>query len=195
MKPTLVIFAKDPLPGRVKTRLAADIGAVAAAGWYRRALSSAVRRVAADPRWRTVLAVAPDRAVTSRLLPRGPLRWPQGPGDLGDRMGRALAAFGPGPVAIVGSDIPGLDRTAVAEGFALLRGADAVIGPAGDGGYWLIGLRRGGHLPRGLFGNVRWSGPHAMADTLAGLRGLRVARTRMLGDVDTVRDLPRSQIR
>ena len=196
MKPVLVIFAKDPLPGRVKTRLAAGIGPVGAAAWYRRAVTGLVRKVGRDPRWETVLAVAPDRAgLMSPLLPGGVPRWAQGAGDLGDRMGRALAAFGPGPVVIIGSDIPGVTRAAVAGAFAALRGHDAVLGPAADGGYWLIGLRRGGQVPRGLFTDVRWSGPYAMADTVAGLVGRRIAEAATLSDVDTVADLRPADIR
>ncbi len=197
MTPTLMIFAKVPMPGRVKTRLAADIGPVAAAGWSRRTLAGLVRRVGFDPRWRTVLAVAPDIAgMVSPLLPPGIPRWPQGTGDIGARMARALQRMPPGPVMIVGSDIPAINTREIARGFEVLRGHDAVLGPAEDGGFWLIGLRRGGRpLPADLFRGVRWSGPDALSDTLRGLHGLRVGFAQRLADVDRATDLPIGKIR
>ncbi len=90
----------------------------------------------------------------------------------------------PGPAIIVGSDIPGITASEIAKAFQRLRGADAVLGPATDGGYWLVGLRRG---PRLLapFRGVRWSSPHALADTLANLEGRKVATVATLSDVDT----------
>jgi glycosyltransferase A (GT-A) superfamily protein (DUF2064 family) len=103
-------------------------------------------------------------------------------------MQRIFDRAGPGPVVIVGTDVPDIARAHVAAAFRLLGGHAAVLGPATDGGYWLIGLRRRPRVPR-PFGAVRWSGPHALADTLANLRGLPVARVATLADVDTPADL------
>ncbi|MEM1163199.1 MAG: TIGR04282 family arsenosugar biosynthesis glycosyltransferase [Pseudomonadota bacterium] len=190
MRPTLVIFVKEPRAGRVKTRLGRDIGMTSAAWWFRHQVSRLLRQVGDDPRWRTVLAVSPDTAVLSRAWPAHLPRWPQGRGDLGDRMGRAFRQMPPGPVIIVGADIPGITRGRIADSFAALRSNDAVLGPAPDGGYWLIGLRRGGcPIPRKLFDGVRWSTEHAMADTVATMAGLKIARTITLADVDTRADL------
>lgn len=190
MKGTLILFAKVPRPGRVKTRLARDIGPVAATWWYRHQLARLVRRVGCDRRWRTILAVSPDHeGLASPLLPPGPPRLPQGPGDLGARMARALNAE-PGPVVVVGSDIPGVTPARIAGAFDVLRGHDAVLGPARDGGFWLIGIARGGRpLPPGLFGGVRWSSPAAMTETLATLCPLTVGFAATLHDVDTADDL------
>ncbi|VAW09999.1 FIG01023433: hypothetical protein [hydrothermal vent metagenome] len=181
-------MAKMPVMGRVKTRLAADIGAVAATGFYRRELSAVLRRLARDRRWRTWVAVAPDTAVGQPFWPRDVEQFAQGPGDLGQRMGRVLRALPPGPAIVVGSDIPALSASHVAEGFALLGSHDAVFGPATDGGYYLVGLKR---LPKPLdpFADIRWSGPHALADTLANLAGRRVAFVATLADIDTGEDL------
>ena len=192
MQRTLIIFVKEPRPGRVKTRLGRGIGMTAAAWWFRHQSIRLIRRLGRDRRWRTVLAVSPDRdGLASRVWPAHLPRWPQGPGDLGGRMGRALRAMPPGPVMIVGADVPGLDAGHVARGFGLLGRFDAVLGPAPDGGYWMIGLRRGGQaVPAGLFRRVRWSSPHAMADTVASLKPLRVGFASVLGDVDEARDLP-----
>lgn len=181
---------KEPRPGRVKTRLARDIGATTAAWWFRHQVRALLRRLA-DPRWELILAVAPDRAgLASRAIPGGFPRLPQGPGDLGARMGRLLRCAPPGPVLIVGADIPGLGRGEIADAFAALGHADAVMGPADDGGFWLIGMRRTRPVPPGLFAGVRWSTGHARADTEATLGGLRLAHLRTLADVDTAADLP-----
>lgn len=181
----LVVMAKAPRLGQVKRRLAADIGAVAALGFYRRTLRRLLRRLSRDGRWRCWLYVTPDRSTREgRLWPAGIPRRPQGAGDLGARMRRPLRELPPGPVVIVGSDIPGLDRGHIARAFAALGDHDVVFGPAKDGGYWLVGVRRRPHVPR-LFSGVRWSSEHALADTLAGLRGrYRVAWLEALEDVD-----------
>jgi len=198
MRPRLVIMVKEPVAGRVKTRLGRDIGMVPAAWWMRHQLTYLVRRLR-DPRWDLVLAVAPDRAVGSRMLPVGVRRVPQGAGDLGDRMGRFLGQkpkrpVPPGvehraPTLIIGADIPGITPAHIAGAFRALGSHDAVIGPAPDGGYWLIGmgLRT---PPATLFQNVRWSTEHALADTLSTLPGWKIAQIDTLRDVDTAADLP-----
>lgn len=188
MRKTLIVMVKEPRPGRVKTRLGKGIGMVGAAWWYRHQVARLVRRLE-DPRWRLVLAVAPDQvAMTSRVWPAHLVRVPQGAGDLGDRMGRLLRGFGRGRVCLIGSDIPGILPRHIAEAFAALGSHDAVVGPAVDGGYWLVGLAGRG-APRALFGNVRWSSPHALEDTLRSMKGLRVAQATTLRDVDEVGDL------
>lgn len=94
------------------------------------------------------------------------------------------------PVCLIGADIPGITRAHIARAFAALGGHDAVFGPADDGGYWLVGAKHPARLPHGLFGNVRWSTEHALADTLRTLPGWRIALTDTLRDVDTGADLP-----
>jgi len=188
MRRTLVVMVKAPRPGRVKTRLARDIGPVAAAWWYRHACRRLFRRLA-DPRWALVLAVSPDAAAQSRVWPPGLARLGQGRGDLGARMTRLLAAFAPGPVVLVGSDIPGLGPAHVARAFAALGRAEAVLGPATDGGFWLIGARGRVALRRGLLDGVRWSTPCALADTRAALGDVRVALADVLADVDVAADI------
>ncbi len=181
----LVIFAKAPRLGRVKTRLARDIGAVAAWSFYRHGLDTLARRLAADRRWRCWLAVSPDTALwTGQRWPVGCDLISQGDGDLGQRMARVAAVLPPGPVVIVGADVPDITRDHAAAVFQALGDHDAVFGPAPDGGYWLVGLRR---RPRFVdpFRGVRWSSPHALADT----RGncpvhWRVAELETLEDVD-----------
>ena len=181
----LIIFAKSPRLGTVKSRLARDIGWVAATGFYRRTLRDTVRKLSRDARWRTYLAVAPDRDVWNHgLWPGGIPRITQGSGDLGDRMARLAAAPPPGPVVIVGTDIPTLNADHVARAFTALGDHDMAFGPASDGGYYLVGFRRRPAMPD-AFSNVRWSTPHALADTLVALPpGTTVAMGDVLSDVD-----------
>ncbi|GIU66951.1 TIGR04282 family arsenosugar biosynthesis glycosyltransferase [Candidatus Phycosocius spiralis] len=182
----VIIFAKSPRMGISKTRLARDIGLVAA--WrVKRYLDAYTCQVARDPRWTCLLAVAPDCDVEAAY----PGAWPaelarikQGKGDLGERMTRALQRYSRGPVCIIGSDLPDLRVQDLAAAFKALRRNDAVFGPAQDGGFWLIGLS-----PRAArrfhCGPVRWSSRHALADILSGLPAhWRVAFLRELDDVD-----------
>jgi hypothetical protein len=181
----LVVFVKAPRLGQVKSRLAAGIGAVAALRFYRGTTAQVLRRLGRDPRWRTVIAVTPSRALRERFWERRLPRLDQGPGDLGRRMARVFRSLPPGPVVLVGSDIPELAVRHVASAFRALGSRDAVFGPARDGGYWLVGLRRAPRVPAGLFAGVRWSSTHALADTQASLpRGFAVAHLETLEDVD-----------
>ncbi len=181
----LVVFAKAPRLGTVKSRLAADIGTVAAWTFYRRTLAAVLRRLAGTATWHCWLAATPDRAAAKPgLWPRGWTVIPQGPGDLGTRMGRVMHDLPPGPVVIVGTDIPEIRPDHILRAFVALGRHDAVFGPAGDGGYWLVGLRRHPRVPD-VFRNVRWSTEHALADTLANLGpGQTTAMLEELEDVD-----------
>lgn len=185
MKDTVIVFARAPRLGQVKRRLARDVGDRAALRFYTRTLMRLLWSLSHDRRFRTVVATTPDFAWLS--LPPGVGRIRQGHGDLGDRMHRACARFRRGRVAIVGSDIPDLVADDVARAFRALGWADGVFGPAADGGYWLVGL--GPRRPAHPFASVRWSGPHALRDTLANFTGRRVAHLRVLRDVDTAKDL------
>lgn len=183
----LVVFARAPALGRVKSRLARGIGMTAALAFYRRSLATVLRRVARDRRWRTVLAVTPDRSARAgRVWPMRVPRLTQGAGDLGARMRHAFRTAPKGKVVIVGADIPEIDAAHVARAFAALGGAEVVLGPARDGGYWLIGAK-GAARHADLFARVRWSTRHALADTRANLDGRRVALLDRLDDIDDSR--------
>ena len=180
--------------GLAKTRLARGIGKVAA--WRtKRRLDAFTCRIARSNKWETLLAVAPEKDLSARF----PSVWPsdlsrvgQGQGDLGERMARALIRFGRAPVCIIGSDLPDLRRADLAAAFQALKRADVVLGPATDGGYWLIGMapraaRRARLTP------VRWSSAQTLSDTLACLPAAwRVLFLRELEDVDDVASLKRS---
>jgi rSAM/selenodomain-associated transferase 1 len=184
MRGTLFIFLKAPIAGRVKTRLARTIGAPRAAALFRVMSANTIARASAGP-WRTVLAVDPltDFSGWPHLWPRRFDRLAQARGDLGVRMAAAFDAAPPGPVVIIGADAPGVRADLIGAAFAALGRHDAVFGPADDGGYWLIGLARRRAAPN-LFGQVRWSSEHALADTLGAL-----PTTSSVGFVDRLRDL------
>ncbi len=184
---TLIVMVKEPRPGRVKTRLGRDIGMIRAAWWYRHQCTRLLRRLR-DPRWDIVLAVSPDReGLASRIWPHGLARIPQGRGDLGARMALALSRTS-GPSVLIGSDIPGITRVDIDVAFRSLGPGASVIGPARDGGYWLVGLKHPRRSPRSLFRNVRWSTEHALEDTLSGLPE-PVWSAGWQSDVDTADDL------
>lgn len=181
----LILFVKAPRLGTVKRRLGREIGQVEAWSFYRRNVAATLARLGHDPRWTTRIAVSPDGARgLSRALPaaRGLSVTDQGPGDLGARMARAMMEPPPGPVVLIGGDIPGIRPSVIARAFALLGRADLVLGPAVDGGFWLVGSRRRAGLAR-LFAGARWSSPHALADVLRNACGT-VALVEEREDVD-----------
>ena len=181
----VIVFAKAPRLGQVKSRLAAGIGALAALRFHRETTQRVVGLLSRDGRWRTTLAITPHTPRHGRFWNPELPRLDQGSGDLGRRMARAFRAPERGPTIIVGSDIPDLTARHIWAAFRALGDADAVFGPARDGGYWLIGLKRSRPLPAGLFAGVRWSSPHALADTRATLpRSYRVELLEMLDDID-----------
>lgn len=196
-KPRLVVMVKEPRPGRVKTRLGAGtgltagIGLTASAWWFRHQSARLLRRIE-SPRWQTWLAVSPDReGLNSRIWPAHLSRIAQGNGGLGERMARIFRMTGSGPVVIIGADIPGIFQHHIASAFAALGNHDAVFGPASDGGYWLIGLKRARPQPISLFNGVRWSTNHALSDTLGTIPDLTFSLIATLDDVDTSADLMR----
>jgi hypothetical protein len=177
----LAVFVKAPRLGAVKRRLGQGLGAVEATRVYRAMTAALLRRLGADRRWHTSLWITPDRAKSR--WPAGVRRYAQGAGDLGSRMMRPFRRWPRALVLVVGSDVPELAPRHIADAFARLSGHDAVFGPAADGGYWLLGLR-GAANRRAPFRGVRWSTPHALGDSLAALKGRRVALAGRLHDID-----------
>jgi rSAM/selenodomain-associated transferase 1 len=184
MRDTAIIFARAPRLGTVKQRLARGIGARAALRFHRFTLFRLLRGLAANRRFRTVVALSPDRARLA--LPVRVARIGQGRGDLGRRMNHVFRRFPRRRAAIVGCDIPAAGVADLAAAFRALGRADAVFGPAEDGGYWLVAM--GPRRPAAPFADVRWSSSNALADTLANFAGRRVALLRRLADVDTEAD-------
>jgi rSAM/selenodomain-associated transferase 1 len=190
----LIVFARAPQYGAVKTRLAAEIGAGAAWRAYQAMTATTLARLAPSPYWSTQLAVTPVAfAARGRFWPKAIMRSTQATGDLGHRMAMALAgAVCHGPTIIVGSDIPAITAIHIRAAFESLARHDVVFGPATDGGYWLVGVRQG--LPeaglRHLFDTVRWSSGDALVDTVRNVPSTwRIGYTPTLRDVDTAADL------
>lgn len=178
------------MAGRSKTRLAKETGVVQATAFARHAGMAVMRRLSRDPRWQSLLAVTPDTALKLPIWPAALGRLAQGRGDLGQRMQRLFSRLPPGPVLLVGTDIPRITACHIAQAFRLLGNSDAVLGPAGDGGYWLVGLRRRPHLLK-PFAKVRFSGPHALTDTVANIAPWTVGVAATLHDVDDALSLRR----
>jgi rSAM/selenodomain-associated transferase 1 len=187
MKAALGIFAKEPVAGRVKTRLSPPLSPAEAAGFYRSCLEetvAAMRGAGFDP----VLFYDGDTGYFRRAFP-GIRLLPQGEGDLGARMERALRtllAGGCEAAALIGSDTPDLPIGMVEAAFAALREAEVVIAPAADGGYVLVGERR--HVPE-LLRNIPWSTDGVLAATRQRAADLAIDY-REVGDWEDVDDLP-----
>jgi uncharacterized protein len=200
------IFAKYWTPGQVKTRLAADVGDEAAALLHRACLETLLRRFW-DLDARRVLAFTPAgraadfAALVESLHSSGgalcsALHWqlePQSSGDLGAKMDnyfKSAFATGMQRVVLIGSDSPTLPESFVVDAFDRLAENDAVLGPTGDGGYYLIGLSR--LVPR-LFDKISWSTSAVWPQTLDRLQAVLCSHhvLPLWDDVDTLADLAR----
>lgn len=189
----LLIFAKAPIPGRSKTRLAGKLGARGAARLQARLTRHTVSQALRANLAPVQLWCAPDSAhgffaACRRDFPLT-LRRQHG-ADLGQRMQHALtrALRESGSAVLIGSDCPALTPAVLGNAFAALRnGADVVLVPALDGGYVLIGVRRS--APR-LFQGVQWGSARVLAQTRRRVRqlNLRCVELPALGDVDTAAD-------
>lgn len=195
--PTLILFARAPVVGRVKTRLAARIGGAATLRLYRAFLEDASRIYGSGP-WEPVLAADPDPDDDSLavLFPPPWRREAQGGGDLGARLTegfrREFARGAPAAVA-VGSDHPALGRAPISEALARVAdGSAAAAVPAEDGGYCAIAFAAGAPFEE-AFREIPWSTPAVLARTAERLAG-RGAAFSVLGhsyDVDRAEDLDR----
>jgi hypothetical protein len=190
----ILVFVRAPEAGRVKTRLAASIGADAALRVYRRLAEHTVREAlaVAGAEVRVHFTPADAEAAVRAWLGDGPALLPQAEGDLGERMRDAFAqAFADGHrrVVIIGSDLPEMRTDLLRRAIAPLDEHEAVIGPARDGGYYLLGLT---WLVEGVFDGIAWSTPGVLAATLERLAaaGITPALLESLTDVDEVGDLP-----
>ncbi|MCA1653479.1 MAG: TIGR04282 family arsenosugar biosynthesis glycosyltransferase [Sphingomonadales bacterium] len=189
----ILIFAKAPVPGMVKTRLIPALGAEGAAGLaaemlhrtVREALESDVGAVelCADP--------APDHSDWMAQILLDLIVTAQGSGDLGERLARAARRViaGGEPVLLIGTDCPGLDRHRLAAAAVALERHDAVVHPTHDGGYALLGLAR---FDPSLFEGIAWSTSSVAAETIARVHALgwSLHLGETLRDIDVPADLP-----
>lgn len=189
----VLAFVRAPQAGRVKTRLAATLGAEGALRVYRRLAEHTVREArAVDAELRIHFTPAAQEQEVRAWLGDGPRYLAQAGGDLGARMEAAFrAAFRDGAerVVIVGSDLPDLSAALLRRAFGALDEHLAVLGPARDGGYYLLGVRM---MIPGVFDDVPWSTDAVLARTLERMRaaGVEPALLPTLADVDEAQDLP-----
>jgi rSAM/selenodomain-associated transferase 1 len=192
MRRILLIFIRNPLLGKVKTRLAHTVGDAEALRIYQFLLNE-TRQAALDCRAERWLFysdyIDPDDAWSSPDF----IKKLQSAGDLGDRMSAAFAqAFSAGAdrVLIIGSDCPEMDGTLLNKAFDLLDDADYVLGPASDGGYYLLGMKT---MHNGVFQHITWSTETVLAETAKRIaaQGKTVTYLPELRDVDTEEDWKR----
>lgn len=186
----LIIFARQPELGKVKTRLAATIGEEAALTIYKKLLAHT--RAISEP-------LACDKYIFYTGEKADGAFWPddyflcrQATVDLGGRMKTAFAQLfnkGYHRICIIGSDCFELTTAIINNAFLHLRQQDVVVGPAKDGGYYLLGISNG---PKAIFDGIEWSTARVLAQTKEklALYGYRYSLLPLLGDVDTAADLP-----
>ena len=188
MSERLIIFVKAPRPGNVKTRL--GLGGSAECETYERLVQAVLQEVTVFDAVEVRYAPADAEPEIRKWVRTGWTAAPQGEGDLGARMEAAFAgSFGSGAtrVVIIGSDCPYLTAKDIQEAWEALNASDLVLGPAEDGGYWLVGLRE--NQPK-LFTEMAWSSSDVFGETMrrAKALGLKTFLLRTLSDVDTRED-------
>jgi uncharacterized protein len=193
-KPIILLFIKAPVKGQIKSRLAASIGNDAALEIYRRFVFDTIDTVGAIAVPLRICCYPPDAVTAIRTwLGNKQACMPQLGNDLGERMERAFdRAFQEGydRAVLIGSDIPELSKAVVQEALAALDRSDAVLGPAADGGYYLIGFTAKTFLPQ-VFHNIAWSTATVHDETLDKFKrsGRQVHLLPKLHDIDTKNDL------
>ncbi len=183
--PRVALFARFPTPGEAKTRLIPAIGEAAAAALHRRLVELTLRVVRASGLPHDLRVVgAPLNAFAAWLGSDVPLV-AQGDGDLGERLARV-----PAPMLLIGADCPDLSPAHLVTAAAALDETPAVLGPAADGGYWLLGLAR--TMPH-CFAAMPWGTDAVAAQTRARLadEGVTAVELETLHDCDRPEDLPR----
>ena len=185
-EPRIIVFIKAPRPGFVKTRLATDIGDKAACKAYQRLTETVLAKLTSLPN--VEIRFTPDDAKDEikDWLRKGWGARPQGNGDLGQRMHRAFMEAD-GAAVIIGSDCPYLEPSDIETTAKALQTHDMVVGPAADGGYWLIGLTAPHPV---LFEGIHWGTDTVFAETLANAESVNLSSQllRELIDVDLVDD-------
>jgi rSAM/selenodomain-associated transferase 1 len=191
VKSVLIVFARAPQPGRVKTRLAPLLGAEGAARLHAQLVERTLRTATLAGFDEVHLCCAPEargRFFNAMKRRFGVRLTSQGRGTLGERMQRALRRHA--GAVLIGSDCPALRPADLRAAARALRTVDAVFSPAEDGGYALVGVRR---AVRALFDGVQWGSAKVMAQTRTRLRrlGWRWKELRTVWDVDRPADVAR----
>jgi uncharacterized protein len=192
-QPTIIVFAREPIPGSTKTRLGARIGARNAASLADAFTQDALAKVC-ELRLPLVIAASATSALQDNRYFRSLARRfnaaliDQEQGNLGVRMARVLTAFATSGALLVGTDTPSLPTSALRRAATLIRRNHVVLGPSLDGGYYLVGIR--GTVPD-MFRGIRWGGPRVWQQTRARLvrLGIRPALAPTWYDIDRWGDL------
>jgi rSAM/selenodomain-associated transferase 1 len=187
----VVVFAKAPLAGHVKTRLAPALGAAGAAELHRRLVRRTLRTAIGADVGSVELCCAPDARhgfFADCAAEHGVELTAQGPGDVGERMARAFDRAA--PAVLIGSDCPALESADIAAAARALDRADVALVPAEDGGYVLIALRA---PAPGVFADIAWGASDVLLRTRARIAalGMSSAELASLWDVDRPADLER----
>jgi uncharacterized protein len=195
MSPTVVLMLKAPVPGRVKTRLAAGVGADPACAIYRELVEHQMGHIPKD--WRVEVHFDPPDAAPAMIswLGKDRLYYPQCPGDLGVRLIHSLVMASPSerfPLIFLGGDCPYIDKSVLMEAVKALEAHDVVVGPARDGGYVLIGMK----APHpDMFREIDWSTDRVLTQTLERAKNLGLLLTQLpvLEDVDDLASWERAR--
>lgn len=190
----LIVFVKYPEPGKVKTRIALKFGAQKAAELYSLIAGSVIEEVSGSDKYETAIYFDPPESEDRirRWLRRNDVSYePQSGGTIGERMSNAfdrVFSSGAEKAVLIGTDIPEITRETVTDAFRLLEYEDAVIGPAEDGGYYLLGLKKTAPL---LFSGIEWGSETVLEQTIDRFRKLDLAYKSLdtLRDVDTAGDI------
>ena len=190
-KRNLVVFARAPRYGLVKKRLSKDVGSSEALRYYRTIFYRSLRVLHDNnKRWNSWLAITPNNCMLNSAYSKNWRIFDQDAGNLGARMLKVLLLMPIGQTVLVGSDIPNLQKQNIVNAFNLLDRNDLVFGPANDGGFWLIGIRKnfslGNKKYRRMFDSVRWSSRFALSDTLKNTVSHKVGFVEEMEDVDDV---------
>lgn len=189
----VVLFVKAPIPGRVKTRLARDIGDQAACSIYQKLTEQALQQVLVSGFPLALFFAGNEEELPAGWKQQARYLVQQQGADLGERMAHAfrkLFTDGEAQVVLIGSDIPGLDAAYLQQAFRLLASHDLVIGPTEDGGYCLIGFNCDSFADS-VFQQIPWSTDQVVRQTLMRCEqdGLKPVLLDMLRDIDTLDDL------
>ena len=190
----LILFAKNPVYGYAKTRLAKEIGFSEANRFYRSLLNDNLR-ILNNNRWNCWLALSTRNYSRNKKnifsqFEKNWITFPQISGDISEKMIHAIDRFHFGNIVLVGSDIPNIKQEYICSAFIKLKSHEMVFGPSSDGGFWLIGINRHYFLNkinlRNIFASIRWSTRHTLGDILINCKKSKVSFIKKMTDIDNI---------
>ena len=190
----LILFAKNPVYGYAKTRLAKEIGFSEANRFYRSLLNDNLR-ILNNNRWNCWLALSTRNYSRNKKnifsqFEKGWVTFPQISGSISEKMIHAIDRFHFGNIVLVGSDIPNLKQEYINSAFIKLRSNELVFGPSSDGGFWLIGINRHCFFDninlKNIFRSIRWSTKYTLNDVLCNCKEKKVSFIKKMTDIDYI---------